>query len=143
MSSSNTSSTSSSSSSNSNSNSSSNSSSNDSSYSSTISSTLSSSTGVLKSHEDMFDSWWRNALIEAPAFSEWPDNCYDGIDNDANGYVDDCFGYSFANRSGEISAFAGSHGTAVASSCCATTNNGKGIASLGWNLRPMALKIDG
>ncbi|KAL8271144.1 hypothetical protein Esti_004912 [Eimeria stiedai] len=94
-------------------------------------------------HEDMFDSWWRNALVEAPSFSEWPDNCHDGIDNDANGYVDDCFGYSFADRSGEIPAFAGSHGTAVASSCCATTNNGKGIASLGWNLRPMALKIDG
>lgn len=94
-------------------------------------------------HEDLFDSWWRNAVLEDPDFSEWPDNCFDGIDNDGNGYVDDCIGYSFANRSPDPAAFAGEHGTAVASTCCATTNNGRGVASLGWNLRPMALKVDG
>ncbi|XP_026194532.1 uncharacterized protein LOC34621154 [Cyclospora cayetanensis] len=99
--------------------------------------------GFNMAHEDMLDSWWRNAVLETPELSEWPDNCSDGIDNDGNGYVDDCMGYSFADRSADMASFQGVHGTAVASICCATTNNGQGIASLGWNLRPMALKVDG
>ena len=41
----------------------------------------------------MFDSWWRNGDVGSPEFSEWPHNCFDGIDNDGNGYVDDCMGY--------------------------------------------------
>ncbi|OEH76354.1 subtilisin sub5 [Cyclospora cayetanensis] len=98
--------------------------------------------GFNMAHEDMLDSWWRNAVLETPELSEWPDNCSDGIDNDGNGYVDDCMGYSFADRSADMASFQGVHGTAVASICCATTNNGQGIASLGWNLRPMALKVD-
>lgn len=49
---------------------------------------------------------------------------------------------NFADRSSDPATFAGDHGTSVASTCCATTNNGRGIASIGWNLRPMALKVD-
>ncbi|CDJ43518.1 subtilase family serine protease, putative, partial [Eimeria tenella] len=98
--------------------------------------------GFNLAHEDLIDSWWRNAIFEFPEYSEWPDNCFDGIDNDNNGYIDDCMGYDFSDRSGSPDSFLGQHGTAVASTCCASTNNQKGVASLGWNLRPMALKID-
>lgn len=119
-------------------------------------------------HEDLWASWWRNTDPRNEQGSEWPLNCHDGIDNDGNGYADDCFGYvgaaqkplfqswpfatqtpqravctqDFSTRSGAPSALSGRHGTAVAGSCCATTNNGKGVASVGWGLRPLALKID-
>nr|CEL73367.1 TPA: subtilase family serine protease, putative [Toxoplasma gondii VEG] len=95
-------------------------------------------------HEDLWHKWWRNAQVGAvTGTAEWPDNCADGIDNDENGYVDDCFGFSFADSGGSQRSLLGKHGTAVASHCCAGTNNALGVASVGWNLRPMALRVDG
>ncbi|PFH32371.1 hypothetical protein BESB_016890 [Besnoitia besnoiti] len=95
-------------------------------------------------HEDLWHQWWRNSQVGAKTgTAEWPDNCEDGIDNDENGYVDDCFGFSFADAGGSQQSLAGKHGTAVASQCCAGTNNARGIAAVGWNLRPMALRVDG
>ncbi|KEP61649.1 UNVERIFIED_CONTAM: subtilisin SUB5 [Hammondia hammondi] len=95
-------------------------------------------------HEDLWHKWWRNAQVGAvTGTAEWPDNCADGIDNDENGYVDDCFGFSFADSGGSPRSLLGKHGTAVASHCCAGTNNALGVASVGWNLRPMALRVDG
>ncbi|KFH04288.1 subtilisin SUB5 [Toxoplasma gondii VAND] len=100
--------------------------------------------GFQLNHEDLWHKWWRNAQVGAvTGTAEWPDNCADGIDNDENGYVDDCFGFSFADSGGSQRSLLGKHGTAVASHCCAGTNNALGVASVGWNLRPMALRVDG
>ncbi|CBZ51859.1 putative subtilase family serine protease [Neospora caninum Liverpool] len=50
--------------------------------------------GFQLSHEDLWHKWWRNTQVGAKTgTSEWPHNCADGIDNDENGYVDDCFGF--------------------------------------------------
>ncbi|MBU3698637.1 MAG: hypothetical protein FGM33_01315 [Candidatus Kapabacteria bacterium] len=75
--------------------------------------------------------------------SEIPGN---GIDDDANGYVDDHRGYCFScdastkgNTSRTPAGFG--HGTRVAGLAAASTNNGKGISSAGMSSRffPMAV----
>lgn len=77
--------------------------------------------GILTSHEDLRSILWRNSdEIEG-----------DGIDNDANGYIDDYFGYSTAgNLSMQRDTF-NPHGTPAAGIAAAQINNKKGIASPG------------
>ena len=50
------------------------------------------------------------------------------LDDDNNGYVDDVHGYSFVNRTGKI--LADNHGTHVAGTVGAVTNNSKGVAGV-------------
>ena len=52
-----------------------------------------------------------------------------GIDDDLNGYVDDCNGYDFANNDGNPQDDQG-HGTVNAGIAGAITNNNVGVASL-------------
>lgn len=67
-------------------------------------------------------------------------NCSDGVDNDGNGHVDDCFG---------INAITGSsnpfddnqHGTHVSGTIGAQGNNGIGIAGINWNVGLVACKF--
>lgn len=51
-----------------------------------------------------------------------------GLDDDGNGYVDDVYGYNFVNMSGTIEAHR--HGTHVAGTVGARTNNGRGVAGV-------------
>ena len=46
-------------------------------------------TGVDTDHPDLVDNIWRN---------EGETNCHDGIDNDQNGYIDDCIGWDFGDN---------------------------------------------
>jgi subtilisin family serine protease len=53
----------------------------------------------------------------------------DGIDNDNNGFVDDCMGYNFAdNVGGSQLEGDGSHGTHCAGIIGANSDNGVGVA---------------
>ncbi|MFH1088786.1 MAG: S8 family serine peptidase, partial [Patescibacteria group bacterium] len=91
-------------------------------------------TGVNSDHEDLLYRIWINN-------DETPNN---GIDDDNNGYIDDYKGY---NMSWTVDASApdntintDTHGTNVTGIAAATTNNGLGIAGVGYKCRFFPIK---
>lgn len=89
-------------------------------------------TGLNYSHPDLQGNIWVNPY-------EVPGN---GIDDDGNGYVDDTYGANFITGTGDPLDDNG-HGTHVAGTIGAKTNNGTGVAGLNWNVKIMALKFLG
>ena len=90
--------------------------------------------GASVNHADVQANMWTNDVVffDGPgAVAEFPNNCQDGIDNDRNGYVDDCQGYNFAENTGSFLGGEGSHGMHVAGVISAETDNGIGVASVG------------
>lgn len=88
-------------------------------------------TGVDYTHPDLKDNMWIN---EAEANGEA------GVDDDKNGFVDDIYGYDFANNDGDP-LDDHNHGTHVAGTIGAKGNDGVGIVGVNWNVRIMALKF--
>ncbi|MFO0948537.1 MAG: S8 family peptidase, partial [Planctomycetota bacterium] len=86
-------------------------------------------TGVNYLHPDLVSNIWVNPGEIAG----------DGIDNDLNGYVDDVFGYDFANNDNNPMDDDG-HGTSVAGIIAASGNNGLGVSGVNWNAKIMVLK---
>jgi len=64
-----------------------------------------------------------------------------GIDDDANGYIDDTFGYDFYQRDNNPSNT--THGTHTAGTVGAVGNNGVGVAGVAWSCKLMALRFIG
>ncbi|MEM9220463.1 MAG: S8 family serine peptidase [Cyanobacteria bacterium P01_F01_bin.150] len=87
-------------------------------------------TGVDYSHPDLVSNMWTNPG-ETPG---------DGIDNDGNGYIDDYYGYDFVNDDGDPFDENG-HGTHVAGTIAASSNNGLGVVGVAPNAQIMALKF--
>ena len=91
-------------------------------------------TGVDWPHPDLSANVWRN-------WGETPGN---GIDDDHNGYIDDVRGWDFGGLSGtpdnDPMEDRPDHGTNVAGIASAVTNNGVGVASIGFNCKIMAVK---
>jgi subtilisin family serine protease len=95
-------------------------------------------TGVDWLHEDLADNIWINTR-------EIPDN---GIDDDNNGYIDDVRGWDlggFGNVAeptpdNDPNEYEADHGTHVAGIASGVTNNGIGIAGVGYNCLIMAVK---
>ena len=87
-------------------------------------------TGVDYTHPDLDDNMWTNP-------GEIRDN---GIDDDGNGFVDDFFGYDFANDDGDPFDD-NSHGTHVAGTIAAEGNNGTGVSGSSWDGQIMGLKF--
>jgi len=76
-------------------------------------------TGVQWNHPDLAANIWINV----------DDACGDGIDNDGNGYADDCRGWDFIGNENNPMDENG-HGTHVAGTIGAITDNGVGVAGL-------------
>lgn len=86
-------------------------------------------------HPDLNANIWRNT-------GEIPGN---GLDDDNNGYVDDVFGWDLASNDNDPSPPTTSydHGTHVAGIASGVSNNGVGIASIGYSCKLMAIKASG
>jgi subtilisin family serine protease len=87
--------------------------------------------GIDFNHQDLVGNIWKN-LGEA--------NCFDYIDNDGNGYIDDCNGWDFANDNNSPMDDEG-HGTHVAGVIGARGHNNLGIAGLMWDVQLMPVKV--
>ena len=86
--------------------------------------------GVDYNHPDLAANIWNNA-------DEIPNN---GIDDDANGYIDDIRGWDFANNDNDpIDVFG--HGTLCAGVVGAVGNNGIGIIGIAWNCKIMPVRV--
>lgn len=106
-------------------------------------------TGVDLAHADLSGRMWVNS---------GETNCSDLIDNDTNGYADDCNGWDFVtcsdyNAQGTVCVSPKiednspqdecGHGTAVAGIIGAATNNASLIAGINWNAKIMAIRALG
>lgn len=87
---------------------------------------------------------WDHPDLEANIWHNWAEIPNNGVDDDENGYVDDHIGWDFGGLDGtpdndpvEDNAY---HGTHVAGCAAAVTNNGEGVASIGFNSRIMCVK---
>ena len=89
-------------------------------------------TGVDYAHRDLAANAWRNPGEVAG----------DRIDNDGNGFVDDVYGWDFANNDADPMDDQG-HGTHVAGTIGAVGNNGSGVVGVSWNVSIMGLKFLG
>ncbi|MEP1097156.1 MAG: S8 family serine peptidase [Cyclobacteriaceae bacterium] len=86
-------------------------------------------TGIDLDHEDLAGSLWTN---EADPI--------DGVDNDNNGYVDDYYGYDFADQDADPNSDSNPHGARAGGVAGATTDNSIGISGIGFNTKIAALK---
>ncbi|MEO1056217.1 MAG: S8 family peptidase [Actinomycetota bacterium] len=84
--------------------------------------------GVDAAHEDLAGNMWSN-----------PGEVVDGTDTNGNGFVDDVFGWDFV-----ADAPAGNdpngHGTHVAGTIGAETDNGIGVAGVAWDVQLMDVR---
>jgi subtilisin family serine protease len=89
--------------------------------------------GINFTHNDLAANIWTN-LAEIAG---------NGIDDDANGFIDDIRGFNFVNNNGTV--FSGlpaeDHATHVAGIAGAVGNNNIGIAGVNWSVGLMSLKF--
>jgi subtilisin family serine protease len=109
-------------------------------------------TGVDYTHEDLVDNMWRNPG-ESGVDAQGRDKSTNGVDDDANGFVDDLMGWDFVANDNkpydltlsfiEIITQGGNpgHGTHCAGNVAARGENGKGIAGVAPNVKIMALRF--
>ena len=92
-------------------------------------------TGIDTGHRDLTDNIFINP-------GEIPNN---GVDDDANGFVDDVTGWDFVSNDRTVfdNANNDSHGTHVAGTIGARGNNAVGVVGVNWDVQIMPLKVLG
>ena len=98
-------------------------------------------TGIDRTHPEFADNIWTNPREVAG----------DGIDNDANGYIDDTNGWDFTYTAPGTVRFNGDnnpadghgHGTHVSGIIAAQGNNGIGVSGICWDAAIVPLKVVG
>ena len=90
-------------------------------------------TGIDTSHPDLAANIWVNPGEIAG----------DSIDNDGNGFIDDIHGWDFANDDASVydDADKDYHGTHVAGTIGAVSNNAEGVTGIAWNVQIMSAKF--
>ena len=87
-------------------------------------------TGIDYTHPDLVDNIATNSR-------EIPNN---GVDDDANGYIDDYYGYDFVNNdSNPLDDHF--HGTHCAGTVGAKGNNSRGVTGVNWTVKLMPIKV--
>lgn len=86
-------------------------------------------TGIDYNHPDLAENIWRN-----------PTEVANGRDDDANGVVDDLYGYNAINPQ-QPPLDDNGHGTHCAGTIGATGNNSLGVVGVNWRVKLMALKF--
>lgn len=87
-------------------------------------------TGADLDHEDLVNNLYLN--VGDPI---------DGVDNDNDGYIDNYYGWDFADNDNSPEADGSKHGTGVTGIAAAATDNSRGIAGVGFNTKFMPIKI--
>lgn len=110
-------------------------------------------TGVDYTHPDLAQNMWRNPG-ETGLDLNGQDKTNNGLDDDANGYVDDVLGVNTVEGTGDPMDLGFynptapgtdpehpfNHGTMIAGIIGAVGNNGRGVAGINWAVRLMAIR---
>ncbi len=102
--------------------------------------------GVDYGHSDLIGSFWVNRAEDINGNGRFdslpaPEGDLDDIDQDNNGYYDDVIGYDFVSQDpNPMPEGADNHGTICHGIATARTDNGVGVASVGWSVRGMNLR---
>lgn len=70
------------------------------------------------------------------------ETCVNGVDDDGNGRIDDCYGWDFIDNDNDPMDY-NSHGTHVAGTIGGVGNNGSGVAGVNWTVKIMPLRFLG
>ena len=100
-------------------------------------------TGVDYNHPDLKNNIWLNSgelICKDLNNNGIDDGCENNVDDDGNGYVDDCYGYNAVLNKGSAVDDDG-HGTHVAGIIGAIGNNNQGIAGINWNIKIVPCKF--